>query len=223
MIAKQIFNTILACSSAALLSALPALAQQAPGGSMPGQAQPQTPSSPNANPTMTGPGAYPGTAPTGEQTGDQAFVSKALEGGETEVELGNLAQQNSQSQDVKQFGQKMVQDHSQMGDKWFKPMAKQLGVSEPKGPSKKDKKLIARLQGLSGSEFDTEYIKAMVKDHQEDLKEFQNEAQMTQDPNVKQVAQKGQTIISQHLQMIEQIAKTHNVPVEGKTKQVSSM
>lgn len=186
---------------------------------MPGQAQP---SNPNANPNMTGPGAYPGTAPGTQMSGDTAFVSKALAGGEAEVQLGQLAQDKSQSQDVKLFGQKMVNDHSQMGDKWFKPLARQLGMSEPNGPSKKDKKLIERLQGLSGSEFDTEYIKAMVKDHQEDLKEFRTEAQSGQDPNVRQAAEQGTTIISHHLQMIEQIAKNHNVPVEGKTE-TSSM
>jgi hypothetical protein len=46
----------------------------------------------------------------------------------------------------------------------------------------------------------------MVKDHKEDLKDFQNEVQVAQDPNVKQIAEQGQKIISQHLQMIEQIA-----------------
>jgi putative membrane protein len=218
MIAKQIRIKLLACSAIAVLAALPALAQ-APGGGMPNQQQPQAPSSPS----MTGPGAYPGTAPTAQQTSDQGFVSKGLEGGDAQVELGKLAQQNSQSPDVKQFGQKMVQDNSQMGDKWFKPLAKQLGVSEPKGPSRKDRKLIARLQELSGPQFDTEYIRAMVKDHQQDLKEFKNEAQETQDPNVKQVAQQGASIISENLQMIEQIAKNHNVQIEGKAKEGSSM
>ena len=217
MIARRISSRILICSAAALLAALPALAQ-APGGSMPSQPQPQSPT----NPSMTGPGAYPGTAPTSQTIGETEFVSKALEGGDMEVQLGQLAQQKSQSEDVKQYGQKMVQDNSQMDDKWFKPIAKQLGMSEPKGPSKKDKKLIAKLEGLSGTDFDTEYIKAMVKDHQEDLKEFQSEAQMAQDPSVKQVAQQGTTIISHHLQMIEQVAKNHNVPVEGKTKEISS-
>ena len=143
-------------------------------------------------------------------------MSKALEGGAAEVQLGQLAQEKSQSNDVKQFAQKMVADHGQMADKWFKPVAKQLGVSEPKGPSKKDKKEIAKLQGLSGQDFDREYITMMVKDHQQDLKEFKEEAQLAQDPNVKQVAQQGSNIIAQHLQLIEQIAKSHNVAVEGK-------
>jgi putative membrane protein len=180
---------------------------------MPSQQPTTNPANPNA-----GPGAYPGTAPTGQDFAEKAFVSKALEGGAAEVQLGQLAQEKSQSQDVKQFGQKMVNDHGQMGEKWFKPIAKQLGISEPKGPSKKDKKEIAKLQGLSGADFDREYITMMVKDHQQDLKDFKNEAQAAQDPNVKQVAQQGSDIISQHLQLIEQIAKNHNVPVEGSTQ-----
>ncbi|HEY1987302.1 MAG TPA: DUF4142 domain-containing protein [Terracidiphilus sp.] len=186
---------------------------QAPTGGAPAPSMPSQ-SSPNST---TGAPAAPGaTAPTGQSFGDQAFVTKALEGGMAEVQLGQLAQQKSQSQDVKQFAQKMVSDHGQMGEKWFKPVAKSLGVSEPKGPSKKDKKLMEKLSGLSGTDFDTQYIQAMVKDHQQDLKEFQAEAQAAQDPNVKQIAEQGTKIISQHLQLIQQIAQAHNVPVEGK-------
>jgi putative membrane protein len=147
---------------------------------------------------------------------DQEFVRKALEGGAAEVQLGQLAEQKSQSPDVKQFGQKMVQDHTQLGDQVMKPVAKQLGVKEPKELSKKDKQLVASLEGLSGPQFDQEYIKAMVKDHKQDLKDFTNEAQMAQDPNVKKAAQEGTAVISQHLQMIEQIAQSHNVTADGK-------
>ena len=216
MSAKRIVTKIGIVSAPLLLAG--ALLAQNPGSGGGGQ-QPSTPSQqqpPSA--TMGNPGA---TAPA-QNFGDQSFVSKAMEGGIAEVELGKLAADKSQSQDVKQFAQKMVNDHSQMGDKWFKPVATQLGVSEPKGPSKKDKKLIEKLQGLSGQQFDTEYIQAMVKDHKEDLKEFQNESQAAQDPNVKQIAEQGSKVISQHLQMIEQIAQNHNVPIDGKSKEVSS-
>jgi putative membrane protein len=216
---KRIAYTLCISAGATLLPGVVAFAQT-PGSpqqqpTMPSQ-QPQTPSNP-----ATGPGAYPGTAPTGQDFGERAFVSKALEGGEAEVQFGQLAQQKSQSNDVKQFAQKMVADHSQMADKWFKPVAQQLGVSEPKGPSKKDKKEIAKLQGLSGDDFDREYITMMVKDHQQDLKDFKNEADMAQNPNVKQIAQQGSTIVAQHLQLIEQIAKAHNVDVGGNAKEMS--
>ena len=151
------------------------------------------------------------------------FVSKALAGDDAEVQLGQLAQQKSQSNDVKQFAQKMVSDHSQMNEKWFKPVAQQLGVSEPKGPSKKDKKEMQKLQGLSGTAFDTAYIKTMVKDHKKDLKDYKEEANAAQNPNVKQIAQQGSKVISQHLQLAEQLAKNHNVAVDGNSKQAPSM
>jgi len=207
--AKRSSGRIFLYSATALLAAATAIAQS-PSGGMPQQQPSQQPS-----PGMESSGMTPGTAPTSQQFGDQAFVTKALAGGEAEVELGQLAQQKSQSNDVKQFAQKMVADHSQMGDKWFKPIAKNIGVSVPKGPDKKDKKLIAKLQTLSGQDFDNQYIQAMLKDHKQDLKEFKEEAQTTQDPNVKQAAQQGATVIQQHLQMIEQVAKNHNVPEEG--------
>jgi putative membrane protein len=221
---KRIAYMLCLGTGAVLCGGVVALAQ-APGSPqqqqpMPGQ-QPQTTANPGTGAPGMGPGAYPGTAPTSQDFGERAFVSKALEGGEAEVQLGQLAQQKSQSNDVKQFAQKMVADHSQMADKWFKPVAQQLGVSEPKGPSKKDKKEIAKLQGLSGDDFDREYITMMVKDHQQDLKEFKDEAQAAQDPNVKQVAEQGSNIVAQHLQLIEQIAKTHNIAVEG-SKEMSS-
>lgn len=82
---------------------------------------------------------------------------------------------------------------------------------------------MAKLEGLSGQQFDEEYIKAMVKDHRQNLKEFKGEAQMAQDPSVKQAAEQGASVISQHLQMIEQIAQNHNVAIEGKSKEASSV
>jgi putative membrane protein len=116
----------------------------------------------------------------------------------------------------------MVEDHTQLGEQ-MKPIAQQLGVKEPKGPSKKDKQLMAKLEGLSGPQFDEAYIQAMVKDHQEDLKEFKDEAQTAVNRNVKQAAQQGAGVISQHLQLIQQIAQTHNVTVEDKSKTAGSM
>jgi putative membrane protein len=82
---------------------------------------------------------------------------------------------------------------------------------------------MAKLEGLSGPQFDEAYIQAMVKDHKRDLKEFQDEAPAAQNRNVKQAAQQGAGVISQHLQMIQQVALNHNVAVEGKSKTTASM
>lgn len=223
---KRITYCVSFAPATVLLGAAVALAQapgapQQPGGAgsqMPSNPGTGSPGMPNNNPGMNN----PGNAPTGQDYAAHAFVSKAMEGDLAEVQLGQLAQQKSQSNDVKQFAQKMVSEHQQMNDKWFEPEAKQMGVSEPKGPSKKDKKEMAKLESLSGPDFDREYLTMMVKDHQKDLKEFKEEANSAQDPALKQIAQKGADVIAQHLQLAEQVAKAHNVNVDENGKEMSS-
>jgi putative membrane protein len=106
---------------------------------------------------------------------DKKFVKEAMQGGMAEVELGQLATQKAQSSDVKQFGQKMVDDHTKLNDQ-MKPVASQLGITPPASLDMKHKAVSTKLNKLSGDEFDKAYIKAMVKDHQKDVAEFQKEA-----------------------------------------------
>ncbi len=126
------------------------------------------------------------------------------------MQLGKLAAEKGSSDDVKQFGQKMVEDHTKLGDQ-MTAVAQQIGVKPPSGLSKKDQKLLAKLQGLSGQQFDQAYIEAMVKDHKKDESAFKSEADMSQNPAVKQAAAQGEPIIAGHLRMIQQIAQAHNV------------
>jgi putative membrane protein len=67
------------------------------------------------------------------------------------------------------------------------------------------------MQSLSGPAYDQAYVKDMVKDHKQDLNEFQAEASNGQDPTVKDAANQGSKVISQHLQMAQQLAKDQNV------------
>jgi putative membrane protein len=141
---------------------------------------------------------------------DKQFVSEALTGGMAEVQLGQLASQKSSSDDVKQFGQKMVEDHTRLGDR-MKGVASQIGVTPPDSISPKDQALMARLHGLSREQFDRVYIRAMVRDHEKDLQAFKAEAASTSSPAVREAATQGEQIVSHHLDMIRQIAQSHNV------------
>lgn len=178
------------------------------------QARPEPPTGATQTTPTNGDASINSVQPPSNAIQDKDFVHSALEGSMAEVQMGQLAAQKASSDDVKQFGQKMVQDHTQMTDQ-MKQVAQQLGVSEPKGLSKKDKTEVAKLSGLSGPEFDKAYIAAMVKDHKKDLSDFRAEAQNTQNPAVKQVAEQGTQVIDQHLQLAEQLAKAHN-QVAGK-------
>lgn len=218
---KRIAYRVGTISATAVLACMVTMAQMPPSSSQqaPAGQSPQRPSmTSNENPgATTGPGA------TAQDFGEKTFVSKGLEGDQSDIQMGQVAQEKSQSNDVKQLAQKLVKDHTQMDEKWFKPLANQLGVSLPKGPSKKDKKMTQKMEALSGSDFDTQYLTMMLKDHEKDLKEFKDEANSAQDPSVKQVAQQGAGVISQHLQLIEQVARNHNINTGDTAKQAPSM
>jgi putative membrane protein len=131
-----------------------------------------------------------------------------------EVQLGQVASQKSSNQDVKQFGQKMVEDHTKMGDQ-MKGVASQIGVTPPAALSAKDQALKTHLERLSGAQFDQAYIRAMVKDHEADLQAFQGEAANGSSQAVKDAATQGAAVVSHHLEMIKQIAAAHHVTVNS--------
>lgn len=138
---------------------------------------------------------------------DKAFLKKAMQGNMAEVQMGQLALQKSSDDQVKQFAQRMVDDHGKMLDQ-MKPVAEQMGVKVPEGPSKGQMKSMEKMKGLSGDAFDKAYIKDMVKDHKNDDSEFKQEAQSTQNPQLKQMVMQSDQIIESHLQQIEQIAQS---------------
>ncbi len=141
---------------------------------------------------------------------DKKFVEAALKGGMGEVELGQLAAKKGNSADVKSFGQKMVTDHTRMGDS-MKTVAGQVGVNTPSMAAADAIAEKAKLEALSGDAFDKEYISNMVKDHEQDLADFKKEASTGTSMDVKKAARQGEIVVNHHLMMIKTIAKAHNV------------
>ncbi len=180
--------------------------QQVPGQTTPGETAPNSPG-------MTGAPGNPGGDNIPQTYVDRNFLHKTFENSLAQVKMGQLAAQKSQSDDVKQFGQKMVQIHTQL-DHQLEPVARRLGVDQPKSPSKKDKQEIAKLEALSGPQFDAAFIQAMTKDQQSNLKDFSTEEKDGRDPTAQKAAQLDEPVLQQHLQVLEKLAQAHNVPVE---------
>jgi putative membrane protein len=125
---------------------------------------------------------------------DKTFMKKAAKGGMMEVAMGKLAEQNGQSEDVKSFGKRMVTDHSKANDE-LKSIASQKGVTLPgKEPT------------LKWSS-DKAYMNMMVKDHEKDLAEFQEEAKSGSDPEVKKFAEDTAKMIQEHLDLAKETQK----------------
>jgi putative membrane protein len=141
---------------------------------------------------------------------DMMFVRKALQGSMAEVQVAQLALQKSTNDQVKQFAQQMVTDHTKMIED-MKPVAQQVGVKVPDGPDKKQKAMMATLQAMSGDDFDKAYVQAMVKDHKQDDSDFKSEVSGGQSQAVKDAAAKGDSVVESHLQMIQSMAKGMNL------------
>lgn len=138
-------------------------------------------------------------------TADRKFAMEAAQGGMAEVQLGQLAKDKASSDAVKQFGQKMVDDHTKANDK-LKSIAEQSGITLPTTIDAKDHADMDRLSKLSGESFDRAYMDHMVKDHKKDVAAFQREANSGKDANLKQFAADTLPALQEHLRMAQDTA-----------------
>lgn len=142
---------------------------------------------------------------TGTQAGmnqqDHKFIMDAAMGGMMEVELGRVAAQKGTSEAVKQFGQRMVDDHSKANEELMS-LASSKGMTLPTALDDKHQKDVAKLSAMSGAEFDRAYAKMMLKDHEKDVKEFERQSTKAGDPELRAFVTKTLPTLQEHLQMV---------------------
>ena len=146
-----------------------------------------------------------GTAATTLSKDDQDFATKAAQGNMAEVNGGTMAAQKGTSPEVKNFGNRMVNDHGKALDE-LKQLAQTKGITLPTDVNDEQKKEADKLSKLSGKDFDKENTDAMVKDHEEDVAEFDKASKNAQDPDLKAWAAKVLPIIQDHLKMAKEMA-----------------
>jgi putative membrane protein len=133
---------------------------------------------------------------------DYKFLIDAARGGQEEVQAGELARQKGVNQSVRTFGEHMVSQHSKANDE-LKEIASRKGATLPTQMSYGERSTIEDLQKATGTDFDKEYAKDMVKDHKTDVKEFQKAANYLQDPDLKAFAEKTVGTLQEHLRMAQ--------------------
>ncbi len=144
---------------------------------------------------------------TGEQAGmsamssqDRNFLMDAAMGGMMEVELGRLAVQNGASDAVKQFGQRMVDDHSKANTELMS-LATSKGITLPTELDEKHRAHVTKLSGKTGADFDRDYSKMMLSDHNKDVSAFEKQSTKGADPDLKAFATRTLPTLQEHLQM----------------------
>ena len=103
------------------------------------------------------------------------FLVKAIEGNFAEVQMGELAQKNGQSPEVKSFGEMLQSDHSAANEKAL-DAAMELGVKTPQAPNAAQKQAYDRMAKMTGAAFDKAFAQHMVADHKKDIAEYRTEA-----------------------------------------------
>ena len=147
---------------------------------------------------------------------DTQFAKKAAQGGMAEVKLGQLAQEKGTSDSVKKFGQRMAEDKA--GDE-LKRAAAQENISLPDDISAKDKATYDSLSKLSGAAFDRAYARDMVRDHEEDIADFNKEANSGKNGAIKDFATQTLATLQDHLkeakEMRQNVSASNPTPAKG--------
>ena len=137
---------------------------------------------------------------------DRAFLTKAAQANMAEVQTGKLAQEKSQNGEIKQFGQKMVEDHGKTL-KQLQALAKKKGETLPSSTDEAHQAQATALSRASGKEFDLMYVKdAGVADHKIAQQLFEDGTK-SKDADIKAFAKKVLPDIQHHLQMAENMSK----------------
>src|SRR6266850_1151561 len=137
---------------------------------------------------------------------DEHFVMDVAHAGMAEVELGKMAVDKASNSQVKQFGQRMVDDHSKAGDE-LKAIAQQKNITWPTELDAKHKAVRDRLMKLSGEAFDRAYMQEMVAGHQKVVMMLRTEAKNGKDPDIKAWASKTLPTTEDHLKQAREIAR----------------
>ncbi|MFI9640195.1 DUF4142 domain-containing protein [Micromonospora sp. NPDC051925] len=129
-----------------------------------------------------------------------------------EIVTGNLAQKKGQNEQVKQLGQQFVTDHTQL-DQTVQSTAQQLNVSLPNAPTADQQKVIDKLNGLNGAEFDKAWVTAELAGHVQAIQATQTEISQGSEQSVVQLAQDALPVLQAHYDALVALAQELGIPV----------
>mgnify|MGYP001338045247 CR=1 FL=1 len=144
------------------------------------------------------------------QTGDTVFVKNAMEGGIAEVMFGNLALEQSTNEPVRQFAKMLVSEH-QKANNQLKKLTRRGDYGDlPDGPSESARESYKRISNLNGAEFDKEFAKYMVEEHEKTINVFLRQIESGKDKQLKTWAGKTLPLLQKHLEHARSLVELLN-------------
>jgi len=150
--------------------------------------------------------SLPVLAQTKTSPADRAFMQMAARANMTEAHIGQIAETQASESQVKDFGQKLIHDHTDAYAE-LTALAAKTGESIPKGIDVRKISTVEQLVKLKGKRFDHQFVQAEIRDHEKAIADFKREAQHGQDPDVKAYASKMIPALEGHLRLAKTLAK----------------
>ena len=148
-----------------------------------------------------------GTGAMALNTSDRKMVLGMAMANMAEIEAGRMAQTKSQNEQVKNFAQQMIDDHTKALED-VKQLAQAKGVNLPTDLDRTHKAKANKLQSLSGEAFDRAYLEqAGVSDHKKHHALLQSAQRRARDPDLKALAARTLPAVGQHLSAVQQLHK----------------
>jgi len=121
-----------------------------------------------------------------------------------EVRLGQMAQQKGSNAAVKQFGQQMVTDHTNLENQLASVVSNNNAPFQP-SMGKDNESEVSRLGKLSGADFDRQYMTSMIQHHQKDIAQLQSASQTARSAEARQLVTAALPVLQQHLTTATQV------------------
>ncbi len=139
--------------------------------------------------------------------GGEKFVRDAIDANQTEIELGKLGEQKAQDPQIKQFAQKIINDHQMVEEQLKQTLSAANMPMPPKEISKKHQKILKDLQEDKPENFDKDYLKAQAKAHKEAISLFEKEAKDDSNPPLASFAKQQLPNLQEHMNAVKELQK----------------
>ena len=138
---------------------------------------------------------------------DIAFLAGAAGAQQAEITLSRMAMERSGNDAVKQFAQRMLQDHTKAGQEVSK-LAESLGMSLTETRTKQRRRSPEKFSQLSGAAFDQAYIKHELSDHKKTVAEFAKKGKAIKHPQIREWASATLPLLKEHIILAKGLAGT---------------
>jgi putative membrane protein len=148
--------------------------------------------------------AAPDDRTTSLSQSERDFMMEAAQADLAEIDMAQVALQNSGTGDVKDFANMIKSDHTSALEDLTELM-KDTNVPQPKSIPVELQQDISRMRGLTGGEFDREFVNMIVSEHQKVIEMFRDQQSTAQNQDVKKYVEDTLPRLEMHLEKAQRL------------------